>query len=602
MPSAINTIIPTFSVKRMTLFCIARKLSGAPTLLLFLLLFTRPAVAEIIPADRLGPWQGNVGVPGGIPNRTIVSKNVVSDLGADPTGLVDASAIIENAIKSCPANRVIYLPAGTFKIATGVHARESWRSNYTVRGAGMGQTILKVTTGAAFDLGNPGSNDGPFSHAITAGATKGSNTITVDNTVDFVPGQFMAIQPATPVWAHILAYGDETATRIITVTLKVRSKTSNTVTFDPPCPFDFSDMNPIALAYDGSSPSYLPIHGVGIEDMTFDLSQSQAFCAVKWTNAWGCWMKNTEVKGAYSRHVYCDHAVRCEFRGLYHHDTQGTGPGHEGLDFITGSSWNLVEDSIFINGGAPTLILGDGGGGCVGNVFAYNYFRHNSDTGYYDMSMNHGAHNMLNLAEGNNFEVVKEDGYYGSCSHNTYFRNRILDRMTLNHYTTYYNVVGNVLGLTGLTDTYEWEGLPFTGFAFYCFGLPNAGNPSYTGEIGPTDPPDYHLEPWHLQDNVPAGSGPGAQALDHNVKATLLRHGNFDYVHNDVVWDDTIPDHTIPPSLYYSSTPSWWPEEVPWPPIGPDRDPMVVRIPAELRYAALNGPRPGAPAHLRVLP
>lgn len=575
------------------------------TLLLFLVLLTGPAVAEIIPDNRLAPWQGNVGVPGGIPTtRATIFKNIVSDLGADPTGATDCSAIIQNALQTCPQNQVVYIPEGTFKIAALVYMRPPSRSNRTLRGAGMGRTILKLTDGVdhVIEVGNSGGNGGPWQHAITAGATKGSNSITVDNTTNFVPGALISIQPANPTWEHRLSNDfNYNSLRNITVTFKVRSKTSTTVTFDPPCPFDFSGMNPVAVAYD-TNPSTvcMPVVGFGIEDLTFDLTGTHAFCAVKFTRTWGCWLKNTEIKGAYSRHVYCDTAVRCEFRGLYHHDFQGSGSNHEGLDFITGCCWNLVEDSIFgPNGGAPPIILGDGGGGCTGNVFGYNYCFGNSSTGYYDISLNHGAHNMLNLVEGNVIQVYQDDGYFGSCSHNTLFRNKITDQLRLKHMSTYYSIVGNVLG-NGSQTLYEtdvpnyWQ----TGFPFYELGYPNAGNPSYTGEIAATDPPDYHLEAWHLQDNVPAGSGPGMQELDRNVEATIIRHGNFDTVHNGVVWDDNIPDHTIPPSLYYSSTPSWWPEGVAWPPMGPDLTPMASQIPAQIRYATMSAPVGG----LRILP
>ena len=40
-------------------------------------------------------------------------------------------------------------------------------------------------------------------------------------------------------------------------------------------------------------------------------------------------------------------------------------------------------------------------------------------------SANHGPHNMLNLIEGNVFHWYKDDGYFGSSSHNTLFRNGI---------------------------------------------------------------------------------------------------------------------------------------------------------------------------------
>ena len=62
----------------------------------------------------------------------------------------------------------------------------------------------------------------------------------------------------------------------------------------------------------------------------------------------------------------------------------------------------------------------------------------------------------------------------------------------------------------------------------------------------------------------------GTQQRDLNVKATLLRHGNWDSLNNAVIWDANIPDHTIPNSLYLTGKPSRW-GDLPWPPIGRDR-------------------------------
>ena len=69
-----------------------------------------------------------------------------------------------------------------------------------------------------------------------------------------------------------------------------------------------------------------------------------------------------------------------------------------------------------------------------------------------------------------------------------------------------------------------------------------------------------------------------------------MRWGNYDVVNNAARWDATeaspgsVPyinanfsssyfsalSHSLPASLYYSSTPSWWPSGKNWPPIGPD--------------------------------
>jgi hypothetical protein len=74
---------------------------------------------------------------------------------------------------------------------------------------------------------------------------------------------------------------------------------------------------------------------------------------------------------------------------------------------------------------------------------------------------------------------------------------------------------------------------------------------------------------------------------DPTVAATLLRHGNYDYVTNSVVWDPAISDHDLPDSLYLSGMPGWWCQETPWPPIGPDEAGYHHDIPAKRRLEGL---------------
>ena len=506
-------------------------------------------------------------MPGGIPNRTTIYVNIVTDLGADPTGVVDASAIINSAIQSCPVGQVVYMPAGTFLIAAPIYP--ATKSNFTLRGAGQGQTILHVTTvnPPIYSSGMepwPPLTTGP---AITAGATKGSNTITVSDTSAFAIDSLFTLAPATPTWAHNLG-GYPDTDRNMGGMFKVRSKTSTTVTFDPPCPFDYSGMSPIALPWPGTA----AIQGVGYEGFTVELADSTAGWAIEFGNAWGCWIYNVEIEHAYTRQTYSHEAVRCEYRYSYVHDARGTGSDHEGMDF-THSSWNLVEDNIFNNGGAPPVIFGDGQGQGFGNVIGYNYFV-NTVQPMWDISVNHGPHDMLNLIEGNVLHWYKDDGYFGSSSHNTIFRNSIDFQINLKHFSDYYNVVGNVIGTQGVNTIYECSD-PTYAPCIYELGYPNIGNESYSGTWGPTTPPDYSSLPNTLD---------GCQQLDLNVRDTILRHGNFDYVTNSTIWDPAIPDHTIPGSLYYSSQPGWWPAGVAWPPIGPDLVPMVNQIPAQIRF------------------
>ena len=84
------------------------------------------------------------------------------------------------------------------------------------------------------------------------------------------------------------------------------------------------------------------------------------------------------------------------------------------------------------------------------------------------------------------------------------------------------------------------------------------------------------------------GSNPtNSLYYDTNVKATLIRHGNFDYVNDTVIWDPLIGNHVLPASLYLTSTPSWF-GSLSLPAIGPDVADYAQDIPASARWAAFK--------------
>src|ERR1043166_4585589 len=185
------------------------------------------APADIIPGSRTPPWQNNIGVPSGIPTNRTIYVNVV-DLGAEPTGVNDSSAIMQSAIDSCPQDQVVCIPEGTFRIETLVHVQNTQLC--TLRGAGMGRTTLfGPNNNPIFTAGDatwpPPEEDPANWIPIPSGATKGSNTITVADSTRFVVGAPMAIAPnPLPVWAHNLDGFPDTL-RSMRVYFKVRSKT-----------------------------------------------------------------------------------------------------------------------------------------------------------------------------------------------------------------------------------------------------------------------------------------------------------------------------------------------------------------------------------------
>jgi hypothetical protein len=555
--------------------------------------------ASPIPPERCMDWSV-AGVPGGIPHRTQIFVNVATTdnpayrCAAD--GTADCSPALQRALNDCPAEQVVYLPKGIYRLDGRV--RDAHRGHVTLRGDGPGATILK----SSVKEGNAplcfGDSDWPRptkGEAITAGATRGSTAVTVADTSRVNVGKLVRIDPVNPPWVHNLNGENDHPT--MSFTFKVVAKTLTSVTLTPPLPFDLSAMSPKLVPY-----SPLLIEGIGIEDLSVDLDGTRTPAAFVET-AWGCWFTHVEIVNSGSRQLLLYTFCAGEISGCFTHGTRSGGPNHEGIDFFIDSCWNLVQDNIVVNGGFPGIILGDSKGGCQGNVIAYNYGSSvNSggpDTTGADISFSHGSHNMLNLAEGNVVTMINADGYYGSSSHNTLFRNCIkithptatdgLRGVALGHFNTYYNVVGNVLG------TPDFPGAPHGRYdietpsyrngthLIYQLGYPNLGNTFHDGtRLAPASPPDYRGQPFTL---------PKAQALDLNVKATLLRWGNFDYATHTTRWESSEvpgdvpvpPDHDLPASLYLRAKPEWW-GDLPWPPIGPDLSPMVSAIPAQVRF------------------
>lgn len=243
-----------------------------------------------------------------------------------------------------------------------------------------------------------------------------------------------------------------------------------------------------------------------------------------------------------------------------------------------------MEDNVF-----HTIVLATAfEGASTGNVIAYNYTKNSlwyqSATNRL-MIINHGGGSM-NLIEGNIIEGrYREDSYFASGHWNTVFRNRI-EQMTATandqlqvydieqgHY--YNNVVGNVLGTIGWETVYEHEN--------------DDGATAETKVIyrlGYTSPYDI-----------------GAFGNDAQVKATMLRHGNWDSVNQSTIWDAGILDQSLPASYYLSSKPSFFGSLL-WPVIGSDLIPMIGVLPAKVRFDVLQSPSdttsPSAPTGLVI--
>lgn len=526
-----------------------------------------------IPADRRITWQGNVGVDGGIPedwvNCTTAACNTLWG------GSVSVSTI-NSAIDSASAQSVVRVPSGTYAINGQISMDQD---EVILRGQGMGTTILNNSS-AGTNLTTPQAGWEAQSRSITSGYTQGSTTITVSNVTGVDAGDIIRITQEDDTFncacSGSWSCGTSSNNNLVNQSVIVSSVSGSDITFHPPLMFDFSSgLNPEYHLW------YAPVTKAGLEDITINCNGNPTYCVEAW-NISNSWFKNVELTGFSDSGIFVWGSSRGTIRGCKIHGAAGSADGY-GVYLHNYNSSFLVEDNMFY----AQIWIGVLISGSTANVIAYNYVV-NNDIDWYQIAAfnaNHGAHGMMNLFEGNVGNKYQDDGYHGSSSHNTLFRNhfhgvspdsswnRIM--VDLCRYARYYNVIGNVLGDSSWTpNRYEMTGEPNyeNTQEIYRLGYPNQGNNS-------------------LQ-----ASNCGDQDFDSGVKTTMVRHRNYDY-YNSAIRNCSgesegcqgVTGNDLPQSLYLAAEPDWWCQEsryssqTEWAAVDPST-PTVKDIPAQIRY------------------
>ncbi len=532
--------------------------------------------AQIIPAARRITWQP--GVPGGIPARTTVCANVVTNYGAAGDGVRDDSAAIQNAINACPAGQVVYIPAGTYRL----NSQLTVRKGIVLRGAGSSATRLKTYAAwHGLQLGDWPSS--PVATDVTSNPTKGATTLTVASVTNpsLSVGDFIVIDQIND-GVEVVNVDDESrdgGTRSLSQLTRITAVNGNSLSIDPGLYHTYTA---------AQRPQVWEVTGVtanaGVEDLSIERVSPTGFegySNIKMVGCAFCWVKNVESKLAQFRHVDLDRSFRCEIRESYFNDGMhwGTGGFAYGVVAANRSSANLVENNIFYHL-RHSMVIKEG---AAGNVFGYNYsVASYQGENWLAADMNaHGAHSHMNLFEGNIGAKIYADFTHGSSSYNTFFRNHsirdssaltvtnALRAVDVEKVQYYYNFVGNILGKASQSWT-----------SYEDAGTRSAGSGQYAFTWG------------YLSDGATSSSDPKS-------KATALRHGNYDYATQSTKWDGSIADQNLPDSLYLTAKPAFF-GGLRWPTIGSDLSPLVGTIPAKERYEGRSvppqSPLPPAPA------
>ena len=508
-----------------------------------------------IPDDRKVAWKP--GIPGGIPTRNDVCTTIDADEYGD--GQTDARGAIQDALDSCPDNGVVMLPAGEYRLSDALHLNHS----VVLRGAGPSATKLMLQSGdVVVEIGQGAQNNIPGVN-VTDGFTKGSTSITVADASDFNVGDVVLIDQ--------LDDGDEVVTgdceyfkrwdgdtfRSLGQIFEVVAKQGNTITTSSPLyhSYDASLKPQLSPTGDGT------VKYAGVEDLYATRTSAGGGFLFHLINAAYSWVKNVHGEKTDGRSASVETSYRCVVRDSYFNDAWDLTPGGSayGITLDRHSSDNLIENNIVIKLNIPITFQVSSGG----NVVAYNYVDDalQSDSPGWNTAgiRGHCSYPYMELVEGNWTNQGAMDNIHGGAGYITFYRNYFSGQrssydsdgnrfaMDLEANQLYMNVVGNVLWTSGVNGTYETN----------C-----------------DDNAVYHLS---------AAQAGDCEPIDRRVEDTLLRHGNFDYVNNDVVWDPDVSDHTLVPSLYLTSKPSFF-GNADWPPMDPEAAAPVGTLPAKQRY------------------
>ncbi len=418
------------------------------------------------------------GVYGGISNRTLTVDATL--YGVDKTGVTNIAPALLDAFAANvgTATNVIYLPPGLYQLATSAAIGYNY-PNMELRGAGTNSLVLLTNTGG-FSLGT-GSDfllqNPTVSNLVVDGLSKGSTNLIITNVTGFAVGGMLRLTAMNDTNLVIgTGAGEYHAGQMVTI----HAVSGNTVTIWPPLYRGYPNgrvrANLMQLVLKNTGISSLMIDATNLASTTVPIEFQQTY---------NCYITNVVIKYARSYHVALQglslFSTICR-NTFFERNSDGS---NGSLLLMNRSSGSLVENNCWY-GGTPLLEVN----GSSGNIFGYNFGYDATTVGAGGdfhgafpggaFFATHGPHCEFNLYEGNLAPNIIWDGYFGSTSHDTVFRNwwygfqpgwTNLYHVALKRMTYHIALEANIVG-SAFSRQDSWANT---------FGEPNIGGSTFHG-------------------------------------------------------------------------------------------------------------------------
>jgi len=534
-----------------------------------------PPIGDLVAPDRITAWNPGIlsddqlDLPlgdDGLPQRDTVCATL--DPGDD----------IQAAIDACPEGRVVELHAGTFTVSQTI----TLTRGVVLRGAGSqgaptGTTVVKSGGETVIAIGEDRDSTcyGGTGSPLDGDGAKEATTLAVGAAAaGFSAGDLALVDVVddSDIDQGDCPYFKRESGRSVSQRVEVTAVDTGagTLTVGSPLHWRFrtSDQAEITRVT-------RPVtRWAGVEHLRVQGGDNPGYNGqmaggIDISNAAYCWVKDVQTDETIGgMHVSMTGTYRCVVRDSYFHHSANYGFGADcyGIVLRCGAAENLIENNIVRWMNKPIMFNVTGGGNVVGYNYADNSWA--TPAAWQEVNIDcHCSFPHMELMEGNQAPHMGASTTHGNAGYLTYFRNYAssqfappavygsTDTQTGNVTALEFdggdlgmNVLGNVLGTAGVSTVYD--GYDSGAFSIYELGANGAG------------------------------------AAD--VAATsLYRHGNYDTVDDDVIWDPGNDTHALPASLYRAARPAWWPSATPWPWVGPDLTPMVGVLPAKARSDAM---------------